>query len=190
MNPFDQWINEANVTTKDNLVQITAPSKSDFFINPATGERNLNAPFFFTDIQGDFVLRSKVSHQFLATYDAAVLMVMESETIWAKLCLEFTDFNTYSIVSVVTNGVSDDANGPIISNKSAWLQMARKGNTFALHYSLDGEKFQMVRYFSLPVSDTVKVGIVSQSPTGEGLTSDFSELYLKRITLHDIRAGQ
>lgn len=62
MNPFDQWINEANVTTKDNLVQITAPSKSDFFINPATGERNLNAPFFFTDIQGDFVLRSKVSH--------------------------------------------------------------------------------------------------------------------------------
>lgn len=38
--------------------------------------------------------------------------------------------------------------------------MARKGDTFALHYSLDGEKFKIVRYFCLPVSDTVKVGIV------------------------------
>ncbi|WP_240470116.1 DUF1349 domain-containing protein [Brevibacillus laterosporus] len=47
--------------------------------------------------------------------------------------------------------------------------MARKGDTFALHYSLNGGKFQTVRYFRLPVSATVKVGIVSQSPTGEGL---------------------
>ncbi|OAJ75780.1 hypothetical protein AYJ08_03890 [Brevibacillus sp. SKDU10] len=190
MNLFNKWINEADITTKDNLVQLSAPSKSDFFINPANGERQLNAPFLYTDIQGDFVLRSKVSHQFLSTYDAAVLMVMESETIWAKLCLELTDYHTYSIVSVVTNGVSDDANGPSIPNKSAWLQMARKGDTFALHYSLDGETFQMVRYFSLPVSDTVKVGIVSQSPTGEGLTSDFAFLQLERMTLHDIRAGK
>ncbi|MCR8965002.1 DUF1349 domain-containing protein [Brevibacillus halotolerans] len=66
--------------------------------------------------------------------------------------------------------------------------MARKGDTFALHFSLNGGKFQTVRYFRLPVSATVKVGIVSQSPTGEGLTSDFAFLQLERITLRDIRA--
>ncbi|MFB0829664.1 DUF1349 domain-containing protein [Brevibacillus laterosporus] len=68
--------------------------------------------------------------------------------------------------------------------------MARKGDTFALQYSLNGEKFQIVRNLCLPVSDTVKVGIVSQSPTGEGLTSDFAFLQLERITLRDIRAGK
>lgn len=190
MKLFDKWLNEAKVTKKDNLVQITAPSRTDFFINPDNGEAKSNAPFFYTDVQGDFVLRSKVRHEFLSTYDAAVLMIMDSDDLWAKLCLEFTDFNTYSIVSVVTNGVSDDANGPTIQDKSVWLQIARKGTTFALHYSLDGEEFQMVRFFKLPVSDTLKVGIVSQSPTGKGLISDFSDLQLERISLNDIRVGK
>jgi regulation of enolase protein 1 (concanavalin A-like superfamily) len=38
-------------------------------------------------------------------------MVWADSDHWAKLCFESTDFGTRAIVSVVTNGVSDDANG-------------------------------------------------------------------------------
>ena len=38
-------------------------------------------------------------------------MVMQSDAVWGKACFEQSDFGTHAVVSVVTNGVSDDANG-------------------------------------------------------------------------------
>ena len=107
-----------------------------------------------------------------------------------KLCHEYTDFDTYAVVSVVTDGRSDDANGQSLADQSVWLQIGRKGNVFAMHYSTDGIHYQMVRVFHMKASDTLKAGIVSQSPTGKGLISDFSDIQLERITMQNIRAGK
>ena len=190
MNIFDKWLNESEIIEKDNLIQIVAPEKTDFFINPENGQVKNNAPFLYTDIQGDFVMRAKVRHDFISKYDAAALFIMESDQIWAKLCYEYTDFNTYAVVSVVTNGVSDDANGQNLTDKSVWLQIGRKGNAFSMHYSIDGLHYQMIRVFNLQASDTLKVGIVSQSPVGKGLVSDFSDLHIEKVTMKDIRLGK
>ncbi len=38
-------------------------------------------------------------------------MVLQDMAHWAKACFELTDFNMQAVVSVVTNGQSDDANG-------------------------------------------------------------------------------
>lgn len=189
MDIFNKWLNEAPLNVQDQLLQITAPAKTDYFVNPITGEAILNAPFYYADVQGDFVLRTQVRHDFNSTFDAAALLVMDDNYTWVKLCFELTDLNTYSIVSVVTDGVSDDANGPNLETKTVWLQIARKDNVFSMHYSLDGVRFDMVRLFKLEASDTLKVGIVSQSPTGSGLTCDFSGIELKHVTLEDIRKG-
>lgn len=189
MNLFSKWLNEAPLEIQGQQLKITAPAKTDYFINPVTGEAVLNAPYYYEDVRGDFVLRTQVKHDFRSTFDAAALLVMENDHTWAKLCFELTDLGTKSIVSVVTHGVSDDANGPNLDTNTVWLQMARKGDVFAMHYSLDGQKFDMVRLFKLPVSDTVKVGIVAQSPTGDGLICEFSYLMLKREALQDLRKG-
>lgn len=190
MNIFDKWLNESQIIEKGNLTQIVAPEKTDFFINPENGQITNNAPFLYSDIQGDFVFCAKVRHDFVSKYDAAALFIMDSDRCWAKLCYEYTDLNTYAVVSVVTNGVSDDANGQNLTDKSVWLQIGRKGDAFSMHYSTDGSHYQMVRVFKLKVSDTLKVGIVSQSPTGEGLVSDFSDIQIKKVTMKDLRAGK
>jgi len=192
MNIFNKWLNESEIIEKDNLIQIVAPEKTDFFINPESGDIKNNAPFLYADIEGDFVLRAKVGVDFISKYDGAALFIMDSENdkAWAKLCYEYTDFNTYAVVSVVTNGLSDDANGVNLTENSVWLQIGRKGHAFSMHYSTDGQTYYMVRVFNMKMKNTLKVGLVSQSPTGKGLISDFSHIELEKMTMKNIRLGK
>ena len=48
----------------------------------------------------------------------------------------------------------------------------------------------MTRYFHLPVGDTVKVGLVAQSPQGEGGMRIFENLAIEHKTVKNIRAGK
>jgi len=90
---------------------------------------------------------------------------------------------------VVTRGLSDDANGVNVTVPEVWLQMARSGNVFALHYSLDGSQFRMVRLFHLDVPAAIKVGIVAQCPVGPGTTIDFLHLSIEQRTPQNLRSG-
>lgn len=192
-----QWMNESCADCEGNALTMEAPALSDFFCGAgfALSSGSLpstlaNAPFYYTERTGDFVLRAKVHLDFQDVYDSATLMVMGSDKVWGKLCFEKTDFGTTAVVSVVTNGVSDDANGCNVTAPAVWLQIARSGNGFGLHYSLDGERFDMVRFFSLPVGETVKVGFVAQAPTGNGGKRFFENCSLEAKTVENLRAGK
>ena len=76
-------LNEGTVKTNGNNIEIFAPAQSDFFFNNgAIGEEGItpeslcNAPFYYTEITGDFVMKVKVSHDFKDIYDSASIMVM------------------------------------------------------------------------------------------------------------------
>jgi regulation of enolase protein 1 (concanavalin A-like superfamily) len=116
-------------------------------------------------------------------------MVRHDEAHWAKLCYEATDFGTHAVVSVVTNGLSDDANGVNLDVDEVWLQVVRQDNVFALHYAIDQQNWRMVRYFSLPVPSKVRVGLVAQSPVGRGTMVDFSEFVVESRWVENLRAG-
>jgi hypothetical protein len=90
---------------------------------------------------------------------------------------------------VVTRLTSDDANGVDLAVDSIWLQVARRGEVFGMHYSLDGKSWRMVRLFNLKLSDKVRVGLVAQCPVGPGTTVDFLSFGVEPYTLQDIRAG-
>ena len=122
-------------------------------------------------------------------YDACALMVIQDERLWAKAVFEKSDFGTTAAVCVVTNGVSDDANGCNIEQEEVWLQIVRAGDVFCTHYSLDGEVFYMVRLFHMPVGRTVKVGIEAQSPAGEGGLRFYSDITFEKKTVANLRAG-
>ncbi|MFF2907195.1 DUF1349 domain-containing protein [Paenibacillus sp. NPDC057934] len=192
-----KWLNEGNIKFDGDKIIIDAPAKTDFFCNNgAIGEEGItpenltNAPFFYTEVSGDFVMKVKVSHDFKDIYDATSIMVMKDLTVWAKSCFEFTDFNTNAVVSVVTNQTSDDANGCNIDGNEVWLQLARSGNSFAFHYSIDGEKYDMMRFFNLPVEETVKVGLLAQAPTGQGGERIYETYSLEHRTVKNIRVGE
>ncbi|ETT53494.1 MULTISPECIES: DUF1349 domain-containing protein [unclassified Paenibacillus] len=191
-----QWMNEGTIRFEEDTVIMSAPAKSDFFCNNGavaeeglTPENLTNAPFFYTEVSGDFVLRVKVSHDFRDTYDSSSIMMMQDLSVWAKACFELTDFDTHAVVSVVTNQTSDDANGCNIEGNEVWLQAARSGNAFAFHYSTDGVQFDMMRFFTLPVGDTVKVGLLAQAPTGDGGDRIYKDFSLEQRTVKNIRAG-
>ena len=192
-----KWLNESSIEKSENKIIIFAPEKTDFFV--ATTEKCeegflpkilSNAPFYYTEIEGDFVIRAKVSHEFKYVYDSASLMVMKNLECWAKACYEYTDFGTHAVVSVVTNGLSDDANGCNLEGNIAWLQICRVGNNFGIHYSVDGEKFYMMRYFSLPAEPLMKVGLLAQSPLGKGGKRIYENLTIEKRTVKNIRAGK
>ncbi|MBE0339670.1 DUF1349 domain-containing protein [Paenibacillus sp. 23TSA30-6] len=196
---FEQfkWINESKATFENDKLIIEAPAKSDFFNNNGavsetgiTPENLTNAPFYYKEVTGNFVMRAQVSHGFKDTYDSATLMIMQDFQVWAKACFEKTDFDTHAVVSVVTNQTSDDANGCNIDSDTIWLQIARVGNSFAFHYSLDGLKFVMMRFFTLPVDETIKVGLEAQAPTGQGGARIFQNFSLVNKTVKNIRFGE
>lgn len=192
-----KWLNEGMIIEKDGRIEITATKESDFFCNNGsvgddgiTPESLCNAPFYYTELSGDFVLRVKVSHEFKDTYDSASVMVMCDMTHWAKACFELTDFGTHAVVSVVTKEESDDANGCNVDDDQVWLQICRRGNSFAFHYSVDGRKFYMMRFFNLPAQDTLKVGLLAQAPMGNGGTRVYEELTIEKRTIKNIRMGE
>jgi len=170
-------------------LRIHAPAKTDFFQNPNGDPGSDSAAYLWLPIEGDFVARVRVQPTFTSTYDAGALLVRHDQTHWAKICFEATDFGTHAAVSVVTNGVSDDANGANLDVESLWLQVVRQGNLFGQHYSLNGQSWRMVRYFALPMPPQVNVGLVAQSPIGPGTSVDFNSFSIEPRRVANMRAG-
>ena len=192
-----QWLNQSEIRKDGNRIEIMATPLSDFFCNSGsvseegiTPESLSYAPFYYTEVEGDFVLQVKVSHAFKDIYDSASVMVMVDMQNWAKACFEKTDFGTHAAVSVVTKrGESDDANGCNLEGNTAWLKVCRVNHTFSFHYSTDGKQLYMMRFFSLPVDQKVKVGLLAQAATGNGGVRVYEDLMLENKTVKNIRYG-
>ena len=192
-----QWINQSEIREEGSRIEIMATPQSDFFCNSGSDAEEgitpaslCNAPYYYTEVEGDFVLKVKVSHEFRDIYDSASVMVMADMKNWAKACFEKTDFGTHAAVSVVTKrGESDDANGCNIDGSSAWLKICRVGNSFSFHYSEDGKTYYMTRFFNLPAEKNVKVGLLAQAPVGNGGIRVYEDLKIESRTVKNIRFG-
>lgn len=183
-------INNAKYVCENGKIVMHATPKSDYFVNPENDDVIGNAPFLYREVTGDFTAVAKVSHGFVSTYDACVLLAYDNERKWAKACFEFTDIGTKAVVTVMTNGRSDDANSVNVDDEYVWLKLSRKNDVFAVHYSFGGEKYMMARITNIPMNKTIKVGMVAQSPCGEGGDRIFEHFEIKQITLNNIRAGK
>jgi hypothetical protein len=93
------------------------------------------------------------------------------------------------VVSVVTRGRSDDANGVLLDAADVWLRVARIGDAFAFHASARGSRWQFVRHFTFGSPVTPRLGLSAQSPVGDGCTAVFGDVRLSRETLRDLRDG-
>ncbi len=70
------------------------------------------------------------------------------------------------------------------------LRVSRLGPAWAFHASTDDKHWTMVRYFSLgETEDPARVGLLGQSPTGEGISVTFTQITYTPRTLTDVRDG-
>jgi regulation of enolase protein 1 (concanavalin A-like superfamily) len=93
------------------------------------------------------------------------------------------------IVSVVTHGASDDANGFVVDGTQVWLRVSRLGPAFAFHASTDGAAWHLIRHFPLDVGPQASLGFLAQSPTGAGCTVTFDDIRVAPVRLSDLRSG-
>ncbi len=173
----------------DGALAITAGPRSDMFVNPAGTDVVLNAPRLVFAPDGDFMLSARVTVEFGATYDAGVLLLYGGERSWAKLCFEYSPQRQPMIVSVVTQGFSDDANAYVVAGNQTFLRIARLGRAFAFHASEDGRYWNLIRNFTLDPSAELMAGFVAQSPTGAGCMASFAQIAYTPERLADLRSG-
>jgi hypothetical protein len=179
-------------------LRLTGEAGTDLFIDPsgggADGEVRPDAGYLLgLPPEGDFTLTARATVPFASTFDAGVLLVHCGPERFAKLCFEYSPQRKPMAVTVVTRGVSDDANAFVVDGDSLWLRVSRVGHTWAFHASTDGSWWDLLRHFTLgePEADRgeVRVGFLAQSPCGEGIAVTFSEIGYVEGAPKDLRDG-
>jgi regulation of enolase protein 1 (concanavalin A-like superfamily) len=174
-----------------NNLTITAGAQTDLFCDPANVNVTDTAPTaLFTPPDAQFILSARVNVGFASTYDAGTLQLRQRSDLWAKLCFEYSPQGKPMIVSVVTRGSSDDCNSTVIEGNEVYLRLLCTGQIIAFHYSLDGQFWNLVRYFTLDILSNPQIGFSAQSPTGQQCTVTFSEINYRAATIGDIRSGE
>ena len=188
----EAWtIDEATAT-----VTAKAAAHSNLFIDPRANtqlnaESMLNAATLLgVPPDGDFQFSARVTVEFASTYDAGVLLLWIDERHWGKLCFEYSPDGESTIVSVVTRGVSDDANAFVVDGRMVRLQVSRIDHAFAYHASVDGKAWRMIRVFAIDDTSTpASIGFEAQSPTGDGCVVTFEDIHFSRERLDELRDG-
>lgn len=172
-------------------VVLTGGPKSDLFRDPAGDGTGPDAGRFLgTPPSGDFTLQARVDVGFRTTFDAGVLLMHASDSVYAKLCFEYSPQARPMVVTVVTRGFSDDCNSFEVDGTSVRLRITRSGRTWAFHACTDGTRWRMVRYFSLGEHEpglTARVGFLAQSPNGESCRAVFDEIAFSPGAPADLR---
>ena len=190
--PGDGW----SVDAASGSISVSSIPGTDIFTDPGgddggqvTSSTLHNAATLLTDAPaGDFQLSARVRVRFAGTFDAGVLFLRHDREMWAKLCFEFSPRGEGMIVSVVNNLVSDDANAFTVAGDHVHLRVSRKGKVFAFHASLDGERWILIRAFSLPNGDKpLEIGFEAQSPQSDGCDVVFEDPRLVDKTIIDFR---
>ena len=174
---------------QDEGLVIDAGPSTDLFINPGRTAEALNAPRLLACAQGDFLLSARVSVDLAQQDDAGGLLVWHNDRAWAKLGLELSAQREAEIVSVVTRGASDRASGFVVNGDHVWLRIARVGAAYALHASLEGEYWRLIRHFALYASDAPSYGFFAQSPSGAGCSAAFDRVAFESTRLAHLRDG-
>jgi regulation of enolase protein 1 (concanavalin A-like superfamily) len=185
------WLNQPqswNVSTEGQLT-ITAPARTDWFIDPQGAVNVKNAPAALFPVPNPCLLSAQVTVNHVSTYDAGVLIVYESPSAWAKLCLEFSPQGKPMIVSVVTKGISDDCNAFTVTGPM-YMRVSKLEQAYAFHVSENGAEWNLIRYFKLEDGTNAQMGFLVQSPTGDGCTASFAQIRFEERLLADIRSGE
>lgn len=176
--PFEPRHGPIDATTLgQGHVVIRAGAQTNWFVSPWDLHTWDNAPTLLIAPKGDFSISAKITLDPISRWDSGALTLFADKDHWAKLCLEMAEpQGPLTVVSVVTNGVSDDSYAAPIVGKTLYLKAAKTGSGLSFHVSQDGQNWKMVRAFRLQSDAQIKAGFLAQSPVGTGIAVDFNDL--------------
>ncbi len=173
-----EWLNEPpEWDATDDGLNLTTGDQGDFWRATHYGFIRDTGHFAGHRQDGDFTATVRFDADYEAQYDQAGLMVRVNEENWLKTGIEYFDGHRH-FSAVVTREFSDwsvvrwSHDGPV------WVRIVRKGTTYAIHASPDGDDWTMVRLLYLPSEGAVMVGPTACSPSRAGLSVRFTRLTL------------
>jgi uncharacterized protein len=193
----------AACTWEDGVLTVAAGRMTDWFVDPSgVHAAGGNAPILLAPLgpTGDGSATGPARASLTATaamdgttqFDAAALYVFVNDRSWAKLALERNPLGQETLVSVVTDGTSDDCNHRVVAGPVRLRVCSVGGGAFAFHVEQDG-RWDLLRLFGLGDAkaepDSVRLGLSAQSPLGEGCTASFRGISWSADVPADLRDG-
>lgn len=190
---FTKSLNGAKtlVTVDGDKLIFKSNAKCDNFNDP-TGKPSKNtAPVLLTEIDNTkpFTFTAKITPTFTDTYDAGAMFIYLNPQLWFKFAFERDERMKTRIVTVRTIETSDDNNHDAVDNAGVYMKISSNVKTIGFYYSLDKEKWQLVRLFKNDYPAESWVGLSSQSPIGNGISVIFEECSLTQSSINDFRMG-
>ena len=174
-----------------DVIEFNSGEKSDFFNDPNGKERYSNAPMLLTPVNNKepFTFIARVSPEFSETYDAGAIYMFVNNDKWLKFAFEMDERKLTRIVTVRTNGTSDDNNHDVVAEKTVFMKISSDAGSIGFYYSTDSINWQLVRVFKNDFPSTTYIGISSQSPLGSGIKTTFESISLNNVVVKDFRKG-
>jgi regulation of enolase protein 1 (concanavalin A-like superfamily) len=173
-NPPVVW----KATGPDSLTIVAGP-KTNWFVSPWDSTAADNAPTLLFRPKGDFTFSAKIALKPVARWDSGALALVIDKDNWAKICFENSVADgKLSVVMVVNRGISDDSYTAFSSpDNTIYLRISRQGPAYMFFASRDGKDWTMLRDFTLGGDAALlRTGLLAQSPVGDGMTVQFSEI--------------
>lgn len=169
-------------------ITLVSDSGTDFWQRTHYGFRNDNGHCLWTDVSGDFVVKTHVRYTPQHQFDQAGLIVYFTEDYWVKCSVEREDTKPYNLGSVVTNeGYSDWATQPFRKQTVDMEFMIKHLRTdFEIYCRETGEsEWQQLRIsrLNLPLDTVFHVGIYACSPKVGGFEASFYSIEIDKISV-------
>jgi regulation of enolase protein 1 (concanavalin A-like superfamily) len=174
----------------DQTLTVVAGEKTDMFRDPNATYNTDNAPKLLFVADPDFVLSVSIEHAFESKWDAGCLVIKQDSLNWVKFCFEKDYTGANRVVSVVTKDISDDSNSVEMNADKVFYKIAKAGNVITLYYSIDAQKWFLVRHFQFDLKPGFRVGFLVQSPTGKQCEVKFGNIRYEKKKILDPYSGE
>ena len=156
-------------------------AKTDYWQRTHYGFQNDNGHFLYTEVDGDFLLTTKVHFFPQHQYDQAGLMVRISPDFWLKTSIEFEPDEPNRLGAVVTrHGYSDWSTQDIAKDVQEYLlRIRRAGDDYTVAYRQnENDHWSQIRLAHLENAPgaVVQCGLYACSPIEAGFRAEFEYL--------------
>lgn len=157
------------------------PADTDYWRTTHYGFVRDNGPFRYEIHDGNFEAKVRISGKYHELYHQAGLMIRIDEKNWIKTGIEFVNGHQ-NVSAVVTRDFSDWS--VLVRNdnpSSIWMRLQRFNDTVQISYSLDGEKWSMIRLAYFPARVPVKIGMVAAAPGKQSFEVHFDAFSIQPL---------
>ena len=171
-------------TLENESLVIYPEAKTDFWQRTHYGFQNDNGHFLYAEMEGDFILTTKVHFSPTNQYDQAGLIIRLSPDFWIKTSIEFEPETPNRLGAVVTrHGYSDWSTQDIANNiRDYQLRIRREGDDYIIQYRpSDQASWTQIRMAHLENEKQapVQCGLYACSPIEAGFKTQFEYLKLE-----------